>query len=86
MAGDRKTGSFPIAGEATTRACCSTFSRWARLRTHLPPESYAAYTASYDWKNIHGRELLYSGPLFTHQLSHMWVDFRGIRDEFMRKP
>ena len=51
----------------------------------LPPESYAAYTATYQWKNIYGRELLYSGPLFTHQLSHMWVDFRGIRDEFMRQ-
>ncbi|MHA4735154.1 glucoamylase family protein [Ensifer adhaerens] len=54
--------------------------------THpLPPEAYAAYTASYDWRNLYGRELLYSGPLFTHQLSHMWVDFRGIRDEFMRE-
>ncbi|TCR87983.1 glucoamylase family protein [Rhizobium sp. BK376] len=53
--------------------------------THpLPPEAYAAYTESYDWRNIYGRELLYSGPLFTHQLSHMWIDFRGIRDEFMR--
>ena len=54
--------------------------------THpLEPSSYAAYTATYDWRNIYGRELLYSGPLFTHQLSHMWVDFRGIRDEFMRQ-
>ena len=53
--------------------------------THpLPPESYAAYTESYEWRNIYGRELLHSGPLFTHQLSHMWVDFRGIRDNFMR--
>lgn len=53
--------------------------------THpLPPESYSAYTESYEWRNIYGRELLYSGPLFTHQLSHMWIDFRGIRDEFMR--
>ncbi|MEF0941826.1 glucoamylase family protein [Rhizobium sp. BR 362] len=53
--------------------------------THpLPPEAYAAYTESYEWRNIYGRELLYSGPLFTHQLSHMWIDFRGIRDEFMR--
>lgn len=51
----------------------------------LPPESYSAYTESYEWRNIYGRELLYSGPLFTHQLSHMWVDFRGIRDEFMRE-
>ena len=53
--------------------------------THpLRPQSYAAYTATYEWKKIYGRELLYSGPLFTHQLSHMWVDFRGIRDDFMR--
>src|SRR4051812_34799180 len=53
--------------------------------THpLPPESYAAYCATYSWKEVYGRELLYSGPLFTHQLSHLWVDFRGIRDAFMR--
>jgi len=53
--------------------------------THpLPAESYRAYHATCEWKNIYGRELLYSGPLFTHQLSHMWIDFRGIRDEFMQ--
>ena len=51
----------------------------------LPPESYRAYCATYQWKSIYGRELLYSGPLFTHQLSHLWIDFRGIRDEFMRE-
>src|SRR5207247_7831959 len=53
--------------------------------THpLPPESYAAYCATYAWKEVCGRELLYSGPLFTHQLSHLWIDFRGIRDAYMR--
>ncbi|BCH24790.1 hypothetical protein MesoLjLb_45750 [Mesorhizobium sp. L-8-3] len=51
----------------------------------LPPESYVAYTSSYQWRKIYDRELLYCGPLFTHQLSHMWVDFRGIRDAFMRE-
>jgi hypothetical protein len=50
----------------------------------LPPESYAAWAASYQWKEIYGYEYLYSGPLFTHQLSHLWVDFRGIQDAFMR--
>jgi hypothetical protein len=54
--------------------------------THpLPPESYRAYCETYQWKKIYDRELLYSGPLFTHQLSHMWIDFRGIQDEFMRE-
>ncbi len=51
----------------------------------LPGESYAAYCSTHQWKTIYGRELLYSGPLFTHQLSHLWIDFRGFRDAFMRE-
>lgn len=51
----------------------------------LPPESYAAFCSTYEWKLLYGRELLYSGPLFTHQLSHLWIDFRDIRDTFMRE-
>jgi hypothetical protein len=50
----------------------------------LPEESYAAWASTYEWKNIYGFECLYSGPLFTHQLSHLWIDFRGIQDAFMR--
>lgn len=54
--------------------------------THpLPEESYRAWCSTYKWKRIFGTELLYAGPLFIHQLSHVWVDFRGIRDEFMRQ-
>ncbi len=51
----------------------------------LPPESYAAYCSTYQWREIYGRELLYSGPLFTHQLSHIWIDFRDLADAFMRE-
>jgi len=54
--------------------------------THpLPSESYPAYCETYQWKQIYNRELLYSGPLFTHQFSHMWIDFHEIRDDFMRE-
>jgi len=53
--------------------------------THpLPPETYTAWTSTYKWKKIYGTEFLYSGPLFTHQLSHIWIDFRGIRDPYMQ--
>jgi hypothetical protein len=53
--------------------------------THpLPAESYAAYTSTYSWKRIYDQELLYAGPLFIHQYSHLWVDFRGLKDAFMR--
>jgi len=54
--------------------------------THpLPASSYAAWTATYQWECIYGRDLLYAGPLFIHQLSHVWIDFRRLRDPFMKE-
>ena len=50
----------------------------------LPTASYTAWTSTYEWKNCYGYEYLYAGPLFIHQLSHIWIDFRGIRDACMR--
>ena len=53
--------------------------------THpLPESAFAAWTATYRWENLYGYDYLYTGPLFTHQLSHIWIDFRGIQDAFMR--
>jgi hypothetical protein len=49
----------------------------------LPEESYRAWTRTYKWKRLYGHEFVYAGPLFIHQLSHMWIDFRGIQDEYM---
>lgn len=54
--------------------------------THpLPEESYQAWTRTYRWTKLYGREFLYAGPLFVHQLSHAWIDFRGLRDTYMRE-
>jgi hypothetical protein len=54
--------------------------------THpLPAESYQAWTSTYRWRKLYGYEFLYAGPLFIHQLSHMWIDFRGIQDDYMRR-
>jgi hypothetical protein len=50
----------------------------------LPEQSYVAWTRAYKWKRLYGHEFVYAGPLFIHQLSHMWIDFRGIQDEYMR--
>jgi hypothetical protein len=51
----------------------------------LPAESFEAWTATYQWENIYDVEYLYAGPLFVHHFSHAWIDFRGIRDGFMRE-
>ncbi len=53
--------------------------------THpLPESSYAAWASTYRWERSYGYEYLYAGPLFIHQLSHVWIDFQGIQDAFMR--
>ena len=51
----------------------------------VPEKSYAAWTKSYKWKKLYDIEYLYAGPLFIHQLSHVWIDFRHIQDEFTAK-
>ena len=50
----------------------------------LPAQSYARWTETYEWRNLYGHEFVFAGPLFIHQFSHIWIDFRGIRDEYMR--
>ena len=53
--------------------------------THpLAQTSYAAWATTYRWESHFGQAYLYAGSLFTHQLSHIWVDFRGIQDDYMR--
>jgi hypothetical protein len=53
--------------------------------THpVPAASYATWTSTFSWKKLYGLEFLYGGPLFVHQLSHIWIDFRGIQDPYMR--
>ncbi|MFU0504691.1 glucoamylase family protein [Pseudaminobacter sp. NGMCC 1.201702] len=53
--------------------------------THaLPRSSYEAWTDTFRWERFYGHEYLYAGPLFIHQLSHVWIDLRGLQDSFMR--
>jgi hypothetical protein len=52
--------------------------------THaIEGDCYRAWTATYQWENLYGYDLLYAAPLFEHQFSHAWIDLRGIRDRFM---
>ena len=54
--------------------------------THpLPAESYGAWCRAYQWENLYDIDYLFAAPLFIHQLSHVWIDLRGIQDAFMRE-
>ncbi|ARK11114.1 glucoamylase family protein [Fibrivirga algicola] len=45
---------------------------------------WPAWTKSYPWATFHGQEHVNFDPLFGHQYSHCWIDFKGIRDDYMR--
>lgn len=55
--------------------------------THaVEPEAWDVWTRSYDdvWGVFQGQEYLAFGAMFGHQYSHVWIDFRGIQDDYMR--
>lgn len=56
--------------------------------THpVRPDAWKAWTANYG-RSLEGKgdkEHLGYPSMFIHQYSHVWIDFRGIRDEYMRE-
>jgi hypothetical protein len=51
----------------------------------IDPKGYRKWTDTFELRKVYNIEYLYAGPLFIHQFSHLWIDFRGIRDDFNRK-
>jgi hypothetical protein len=53
--------------------------------THpIPASSWSAWTSTYQWAKYYDEEHVNFGPLFGHQYSHMYIDYRGIQDGFMK--
>jgi hypothetical protein len=56
--------------------------------THaVAPSAWQEWERGYDhfWANVQGQKYLAFMPLFGHQYSHVWIDFRGIADASMRE-
>jgi hypothetical protein len=54
--------------------------------THpVPVAAYAHWLSNYRWYSFQGREFVSFAPLFGHQYSACWIDFRGIRDAYMQQ-
>ena len=49
-------------------------------------DAWDAWTSTYDrsWGSDFGHQHLRFPPLFGHQFTHAWVDFRGLQDDYMR--
>jgi len=54
--------------------------------THpIEPAAWDAWTQTYTWSTFQGQAMVQFAPLFGHQYSHVWIDFRGIQDRYMRE-
>ncbi|RCR71009.1 Tat pathway signal protein [Larkinella punicea] len=51
----------------------------------IGPEAWTAWTATYEWKEFKDYAHINFEPLFGHQYSHIWIDFRSIKDSYMRQ-
>jgi hypothetical protein len=80
-----ETGFLPYRWEGYSEALIGYVLALGSTTYPIPEESYGAWASTYQWKKLYGLEYLFAGPLFIHQLPHVWIDFRGIQDEFMRR-
>ena len=56
--------------------------------THpVDQQAWTQWTSTYDkfWGTLYDQTYLSFAPLFGHQYTHVWVDFRGIQDSYMRE-
>jgi hypothetical protein len=53
--------------------------------THpISADAWPARANNYKWNEFYGHEFVNYAPLFIHQYSHIWIDFRGIQDDYIR--
>lgn len=50
----------------------------------VPASAWDQWTSGYHYDTLYGYSFVTCPPLFTHQYSHCWVDFRDIADTYMR--
>ena len=49
----------------------------------LPASAWNQWTSGYTWATYYGESFVPFAPLFGHEYSHCWVDFRHVADSYM---
>jgi hypothetical protein len=49
----------------------------------LPPAQWSSWTSGYNWRTNYGQAYVEFPPMFGHQYSHCWIDFRHLADAYM---
>jgi hypothetical protein len=54
-------------------------------RHAISADAWKVRTDNYRWDTFYGQQFINYAPLFIHQYSHIWIDFRGIHDVYTRE-
>jgi hypothetical protein len=49
----------------------------------LPASAWSRWTNGYTWGTFYGQSFVWFAPLFGHEYSHCWIDFRHVADTYM---
>ena len=56
------------------------------MAKRVPGTDWSTWTSGYNFSTQFGQSYVIFPPLFGHQYSHCWIDFRGAQDAYMRMP
>jgi hypothetical protein len=81
-----KGGFLPYDWRGYNEAAVLYLLAMGAANNPVEPSAWTAWTGTYNtnWSTVNGQQGLQFPPLFGHQYSSVWVDFRGINDGFMR--
>ena len=81
-----ESGFIPADWSGYNEAMLVVLMGMASPTQPLSAKAWSALTASYDsnWSRTQGYDYLSFQALFAHQFTHLWVDFRGIQDAYIR--
>ncbi len=78
-------GFAPLNWQGMNEAMLLYVLALGSLSHPVEPAAWDAWTKTYIWAKYYGMEFISFGPLFGHQYSQCWIDFRGIKDAYLRK-
>ena len=78
-------GFIPAQWDIYNEAMLLHILAFGAPRYPLDPSLWTRLAARFDksWGTHWGEEHLHFSPLFGHQYSHLWIDFRGIKDRYI---
>lgn len=63
----------------------NTLACGSPIHPAVPSYIYLTWTGGYSWQTQYGYTYVVFPPLFGHQYSHCWIDYRNIADPYMAK-